>query len=144
MRSTPSSAIARAGSSPRRAFVAAGAVAGGAVAVLVLLAAIDALTVPRLPDPSLVANRRADCLWYAARNHGFLPLQREVVRAFDRGRRSNAEAAVGTDRVAWDGFVQTIGAHECGAIGSVGLDAVLTALAATADDADRLLLGKVR
>lgn len=131
----------------RRALLARGAALGGgtgvAFALLAWLATADAVTAPRLPDPAPAAASRADCLWYVARNNGFYPLQREVVRAFAEGRTTRSDAASAPALRSWEGFAGTVGAHECGAPPR-GPSSVLAALAATADDADRHFLGKTR
>ena len=86
------------------------------------------------PDPASPAHAaHADCLWYSARNNGFYLVQRDAVRP-------GADART---RAAWEGFLDAAGERDCPPPGG-GVETVIAALAASADDADRHFLGEAR
>ena len=112
--------------------LAAGALALGAFAVGLPGRAARTDVAPAVP-PSSSHAAHADCLWYSARNHGFYLVQRELVRP---------GAGAGT-RDAWQAFLDAAGVPDCG-MPSGGVEPVVRALAASADDADRFFLGGTR
>ncbi len=81
------------------------------LATILLSLAAPELAPDRLRNIVIPAQRahadvslQADCLWLQARNHGFYDIQQQTLT------RKTPSA----DNELWQGFLQSIGEHECG------------------------------
>ena len=74
--------------------------------------------------------RVADCLWYSARNNGFLAIQKAAIHSLPGS----------AERRLWTGFVESVGQADCAST-DVGLQTVTAALRQSEHAADRFLLG---
>ena len=84
--------------------------AGGALALLVA-ALVVALPTP--DEAELALERRADCLWYSARNHGFHDVQARAVAGPDRSDEARPSGPT-EPRALWARFLAGPGRRDCG------------------------------